>query len=835
MFFILLALAIGMSCMGTAIARADEVPLSLPSTTKVTTVASVADLHSAHDYLPMTDETWVYKAPDAGTVGIAVTFDANTFTEPRYDYSRGYDFVYLYDASDNLIGTYFGNQLASKTIVISGDTVKVRLTSDDSGNYYGFAVTSVTPVNERSLTTNGSVAAVADQLYTGSAIEPDLTVTYGGTTTLVKDTDYTVAFSNQTNAGTATFVVTGIGNYTGEVSGSFKIIGRQMTGYSVSPKQDGEHTNPPFGSMRDMMNPTGFHDDITITFEDAVTITDPAALASSIAINAASVSGGDLSKVTYTANGNSLVISVPFTYMPGGVIGVSGTNTETNLLAGIKVGSYEQIAAPNITTVSPTGLEITMVSCSAGTGSTCASTTYEVSNESMCRCMNHVVFMSNGKSIIPSSATADYPYPGLTQSTAAHHHMWEWMSAGYSAKQVQSNAVSSLKAQGYTITYDENAGTFTITDNAPVYGEVITAAVYDDDFMQANNLTISNEVKNVTPEYSSRWTRLAGDTRYQTMSSIIEEGYVRADFSAAKTVIVATGDNYPDALAATAYAGLENAPIVLTKSGELSDVAKTEIATIAGVTTSLVGNGYLYKKGITVYVVGGPSAVSDGVCDSIKAISGVNGVERISGDNRLETALAIYKKGSGWSDTAIIATGNGYADALSVAPFAYASNSPIFLVDATGKLDDADVAAIKDGGFDNIIIVGGTSVVSDDIVGQLGTTSFSYKRLAGANRYQTSAKIASFAVSQGVLTYGNMGIATGSNYADALAGSALCGAKGGVLLLVDSNDGGMNNVNSVIKDAIASGDARFGYIFGGDNAVSQDIETSIDQMLNPVN
>ena len=58
--------------------------------------------------------------------------------------------------------------------------------------------------------------------YTGSAKKPNVTVK-DGDYTLVEGKDYTVTYSNNTNAGTATATVTGKGNYTGSVSKNFTI------------------------------------------------------------------------------------------------------------------------------------------------------------------------------------------------------------------------------------------------------------------------------------------------------------------------------------------------------------------------------------------------------------------------------------------------------------------------------------------------------------------------------------------------------------------------------------------------------------------------------------
>ena len=60
-------------------------------------------------------------------------------------------------------------------------------------------------------------------IYTGSPITPAVSVTLKNGTQLMKDRDYTLAYTNHTNAGTATVTVTGIGNYIGTAKKTFVI------------------------------------------------------------------------------------------------------------------------------------------------------------------------------------------------------------------------------------------------------------------------------------------------------------------------------------------------------------------------------------------------------------------------------------------------------------------------------------------------------------------------------------------------------------------------------------------------------------------------------------
>lgn len=87
-------------------------------------------VESAHNYANNTDKTKTVKI--SGAASITVSFSSNTALE------NNYDFIYIYDANGNQVGKYTGTQLASTTVTVIGDTVKIRLKSDSSVNKYGY-------------------------------------------------------------------------------------------------------------------------------------------------------------------------------------------------------------------------------------------------------------------------------------------------------------------------------------------------------------------------------------------------------------------------------------------------------------------------------------------------------------------------------------------------------------------------------------------------------------------------------------------------------------------------------------------------------------------------
>ena len=284
--------------------------------------------------------------------------------------------------------------------------------------------------------------------------------------------------------------------------------------------------------------------------------------------------------------------------------------------------------------------------------------------------------------------------------------------------------------------------------------------------------------------------RLGGSNRYITMESILKAGFAN---KRGGTVIIATGENYPDALAASGLAGLSNAPVILTSKAALTAEAKSEISRLGA------------KK---AYIIGSTAAVSSAVEKSVNSM-GVK-VTRLAGANRIDTAIKIFNEGSkigtGWSKTAIIASGTGFADALSISSYSYAKKAPIFLTGGDKKLSKESLSAIKAGKFTNIIIVGGTPAVSGDVPGQLtknGIKSGNIARWAGKDRYETCLVIAKKCVAAG-MKLDKMAIATGSNFPDALSGAALCGKNNAVIMLVADNPGAKAHVNSLISTNRAS-------------------------------
>ncbi|GAB6395128.1 MAG: Ig-like domain-containing protein [Bacteroidales bacterium] len=145
---------------------------------------------------------WIGDIPGQTYTGVAI--------EPALTVKDGYNIL---TAGVHYSATYNNNVYAgTATVTITG-----------MGNYTGTASKTFTIVTEPVPIAGSWIEDIPAQTYTGDSIMPAVVVRDGGIT-LTLNTDYTVTYINNVNAGTATVTVTGMGNYTGAASKTFIIV-----------------------------------------------------------------------------------------------------------------------------------------------------------------------------------------------------------------------------------------------------------------------------------------------------------------------------------------------------------------------------------------------------------------------------------------------------------------------------------------------------------------------------------------------------------------------------------------------------------------------------------
>lgn len=144
-------------------------------------------------------------------------------------------------------------------------------------------------------------------------------------------------------------------------------------------------------------------------------------------------------------------------------------------------------------------------------------------------------------------------------------------------------------------------------------------------------------------------------------------------------------------------------------------------------------------------------------------------LERLSGDTRIETAVAISREG--WPQGAknvVLASSQSYADALAATPLAYRLDAPILLTAGDKELEKAVQEELSRLGAQEVYIVGGASVISSDILEEL-TNSFITRRIAGDTRYQTAVAIAEKLDSLSEEKFEKVIFVSGEDFPDALS------------------------------------------------------------------
>lgn len=191
--------------------------------------------------------------------------------------------------------------------------------------------------------------------------------------------------------------------------------------------------------------------------------------------------------------------------------------------------------------------------------------------------------------------------------------------------------------------------------------------------------------------------RIYGSDRYKTAVAVGQRVKQQKDFD---TVIIATGLDFPDAMAMAPFAAGMGTPILYTSKESLNE--DTEKA--------------LRDWGIDkVIIAGGHGVVSDNVENHIKNIMGIE-VKRIYGADRYLTSLEIAKYyGTDYDyNSLVIATGENFADALTGAPFAAKGTYPVILAGrnhiSKDILDYIETLELK-----KVYILGGPGAVSDDV------------------------------------------------------------------------------------------------------------------------
>lgn len=647
---------------------------------------------------------------------------------------------------------------------------------------------------------------VADQIYTGSEIKPELEVK-SGEKVLVEGIDYVATLDKNVEPGEATVAIEGIGNYAGAAAaGTFKIATSSIANATVEPNPIPEQTY------------TGEEVKPEVT----------------VAMDSRTLTEGKDYKVEYSNNvepGEEALVKIT---------GLGGYDGELDLTFKIVKETPaldttpldEAIAKAEdiLSKVEKGELPVSEDGATDSKGNPLADGDEYITPEKLQALKDAVVeakdALENAESQDDVNAAAEELNKTTDDSVDTAHVATPlkaikvadqyWTGRGVDPKpEVTDEKGNVLSYRDYDVVYAVDTEAENNT-NASLDAKGLPQGMGKYKATATGKGDYSGTVE-TTFEVHDKWERLWGQSAVDTMQSILRSDGVFTE-ETVDTVVIASRREFQAALTGTGLAGLYNAPLLITDKGSLSRQTREEIERL---------------KPKRIIVAGNTNVISASIYGEIQAAGNAIGATttRVSGGSASSTAVKLYQNGrtapQQWGKTAIVATQASYKDALSIAPYAYAKHAPIFLTESTrmndGKgLSNEALNAIKTGGFTRVIVVGGKMAVPDSVISKQ-LKGIECKRIAGANAIATSTEIAYFEMGEG-MTRDHIAVATTRDFADALTGAALAGAQNSVLVL--SNSSFSNAAGSAAFDSVySSSELVHGHILGGTFALDDNSET----------
>jgi len=237
--------------------------------------------------------------------------------------------------------------------------------------------------------------------------------------------------------------------------------------------------------------------------------------------------------------------------------------------------------------------------------------------------------------------------------------------------------------------------------------------------------------------------RSFGMDRYESASA------TAGSWEAANTVFLATGGNFPDSLAAGAAAARLGAPLLLVSATSVPESTELQLRRL---------------KPTTIYVAGGPAAVSEAVLGQVQAITGVAPIRRF-GQDRYETGESLTRLAweSTPSTTVWVASGRNFVDPLIASAAGAVYGQPFLLVDGRNALSATQADLVRSLGATQFKVVGLADAVTATLIDDL-------KKLGTVTAFNlTDASRRSASVWSGLPSAASVSVATSLNFPDALS------------------------------------------------------------------
>lgn len=196
-----------------------------------------------------------------------------------------------------------------------------------------------------------------------------------------------------------------------------------------------------------------------------------------------------------------------------------------------------------------------------------------------------------------------------------------------------------------------------------------------------------------------RQVRLTGTDRYGTAAAISLELK-----SPARSVVLTTGENFPDALSVAATAGRDRMPVLLAGKSALPQATLEALRKL---------------NPATVYLIGGEGVLSDKVRSVVQTTLGLpaDSLIRLGGADRYETMIKVAEFFKAETNNLIFATGEDYPDALTGAAFAVHQGASLILIPPASLAEYPNLSSLlaqKLEGVNSAYIFGGEGAIPSD-------------------------------------------------------------------------------------------------------------------------
>lgn len=259
--------------------------------------------------------------------------------------------------------------------------------------------------------------------------------------------------------------------------------------------------------------------------------------------------------------------------------------------------------------------------------------------------------------------------------------------------------------------------------------------------------------------------RIAGADRFATAVEVSKAAFPNAGVP---VVYVAKGSDFPDALAGSAAAFHAGGPLLLVTSNGIPSTTANELTRLQA------GN---------IKVLGGAGSISETVLQALGSYT-TGSVTRVAGADRYATAIALAQTFTAQNGAVMLVSGGNFPDALSAGTLFSSYSGPVLLVKPGEGLSAGVRAELARLAPSRVFILGGTASVSTLAESQAIVLGYQVIRLAGADRYATSAAIADWVRANSGFTGGVLA-ATGENFPDGLTAGVLSARTNAALLIAN--------------------------------------------------